>query len=757
MVGRGDCMKNPLNKRVFRDIKENAGKYIGIFLILASIIFVGSAFMVTLSSADSSLKKQEETKMVEDGSFELFGKLPKEALDAFSKKDILLEENNYVIDNEFMGDTKVVVYDKRNLIDLYDFFEGEDVTGENDVILDRLFATNHKIEVGDTIKLNGEEFKVSGLVAFSDYTSLFKSNQDLVMDVMTFGVAMVSHDGFARFDEGQWIHRYTYRFNNRELTDQEKEDLLKDIQEILLKNGCMLQSFLTAEHNQSINFLKDDMGKDGPMMEVFIYILLAIIAFVFAVLTGNTIEKESVVIGTLRALGYTRWEMIWHYLRPTLMVTLVAAVIGNVLGYTVMLQPFLNVYYSSYCLPPIDIEFSVRAFSITTIAPLLIMVVINVALLYNKLVLNPLKFLRKDLKKGKQKKVVKLPDFSFMNRFRIRVILQNKICYLILFVGIYLSGLLLMFGVGLAPLLDHYVDSIEETLPYEYQYLLKAPVDNEGGEKVKMYSVSTYSDKYQKDIEITLMGVEKESRFFEFDASSKKDKAVISEPMAKKLRLKEGDKVTLKDGYQNKEYTLTVEAICDYNSTLAVFMEKEILNELLDADKEDFNCLLSNEKLDIEDSYVAKYLTRSDILGATSQLMDMFDTILKVFCIASVVIYMILMYILTKTVIEKNAIYISLMKVFGYNSKEAGKLYLNATTYTVIFSVLICLPLQYLGFSAMMDYITGMIEGYVPFYMPTWVYIFITIVGIGAYFIINFFHVRKVRRIPMIDALKSRE
>lgn len=133
--------------------------------------------------------------------------------------------------------------------------------------------------------------------------------------------------------------------------------------------------------------------------------------------------------------------------------------------------------------------------------------VINVGLLWNKLTLTPLKFLRKDLKKGKQAKALKLPDWSFLKRFRIRVILQNKVCYLILFVGIYLSGLLLMFGVGLGPLLEHYVDNIDETLLYEYQYILKAPVDNSDGEKLKMYTVSTYSERYQKDVEVSLMGI----------------------------------------------------------------------------------------------------------------------------------------------------------------------------------------------------------------------------------------------------------
>ncbi|MGN0368840.1 MAG: ABC transporter permease [Wujia sp.] len=750
-------MRNPLNKRVFREIKENAGKYLGIFLILVCVIMVGSAFMVTLSSANYALKQQVDEDMTEDGNFDLSDAIPEELRVYFDEQDVLLEDNFYVTENDFQSEAKVLVYEERKKLNLYQIFEGAAPQTEDEVLLDRLFADNHDIKVGDWIRLCGRTLRVSGLAAFADYTSLFKSNQDLVMDVKGFGVAMVSEKGFAQFDKGQVMYHYSYRFEDRNLDDGQKKEKVEQLQAALLKHGCNLTGFLTADRNQCISFLKNDIGSDGPMMEAFVYILLAIVAFVFAVLTANTIEKEAAVIGTLRALGYTRLEMIGHYLRPTMLVTLVAAVLGNVLGYTLMMEPFMSMYYSSYCIPPVPIRFSPRALAVTTIAPIIIMVVINVGLLWNKLTLTPLKFLRKDLKKGKQAKALKLPDWSFLKRFRIRVILQNKVCYLILFVGIYLSGLLLMFGVGLGPLLDHYVDNIDETLPYEYQYILKAPVQNSDGEKLKMYTVSTYSERYQKDVEVSLMGIEEDSDFFTWDASTKKDEAVITRPMAKKLKLQVGDQITLKDTYYDREFTFLVTEIVDYDATLGIFMKRDVLNSLLEAPEDDFNCLLSNEKLDVPEEYVAKYLTRSDILGATAQLMDMFDTVLKVFNISSVVIYMILMYILTKTVIEKNALYISFMKVFGYDNREVGKLYLRATAITVIASVLINLPLQHMSFVAMMDYVTGMIEGYVPFYLPPWVYLFIAVVGIGAYYVINFFHVRKVRRIPMNDALKNRE
>lgn len=66
--------------------------------------------------------------------------------------------------------------------------------------------------------------------------------------------------------------------------------------------------------NQAIIFTGDDMGGDSAMFTAFLYIVVAIIAFVFAITTSNTISKEATVIGTLRASGYTKRELIRHYM-----------------------------------------------------------------------------------------------------------------------------------------------------------------------------------------------------------------------------------------------------------------------------------------------------------------------------------------------------------------------------------------------------------------------------------------------------------
>ena len=68
---------------------------------------------------------------------------------------------------------------------------------------------------------------------------------------------------------------------------------------------------------------------------MLLYHAIVIMSFVFGITISNTIRKEAGVIGTLRASGYTRRELILHYMTLPVLVTLIGALLGNNLGYTV--------------------------------------------------------------------------------------------------------------------------------------------------------------------------------------------------------------------------------------------------------------------------------------------------------------------------------------------------------------------------------------------------------------------------------------
>lgn len=60
----------------------------------------------------------------------------------------------------------------------------------------------------------------------------------------------------------------------------------------VLGSKAVIAAYIPAFSNQAIHFTGDDMGGDKTMVMTLLYILIAIMAFVFAVTTNNTITKK---------------------------------------------------------------------------------------------------------------------------------------------------------------------------------------------------------------------------------------------------------------------------------------------------------------------------------------------------------------------------------------------------------------------------------------------------------------------------------
>ena len=747
-------MRNPLHKSLKKEFLRNRSRYISLSLVLILMIGVVTGFLSVAYSAKELLIKDQISSKVEDGQLALRDRMDVKTKTKLEALGLKVYEQFYT-EQSVSRDTMVRVYRKRFDINRATLHEGRMPNKQTEIALDRLFALKNGYNIRDTIRMSGKSMTITGLISVPDYTSLIQKNSDMMMDPIHFGIAIVTDTGFQTLSNDRMVYSYSYYLDDRELNDFQKQKRADDIQEICIKEGAVLENLLTAQMNQAISFLPNDMGSDIPMVQTLLYIILMILAFIFVVISQTMIEEQASVIGTLLASGYTRRELLQHYMMLPTILIIVSAGIGNLIGYTLFPNLFTDMYYSNYCLPPLSIQPVWEALLSTTVMPFIFMMLILYMLLKRRLRLSPLRFLRKDLRRHRQRRYIPLHGSSFFQRFRIRIILQNKGSYLVLFLGIIFASFLLMFALILTPSMEQYIRNLEADSRCDYQYLLKAPVQADG-EKVTLTSLKAYYVGGDLDLDVTLYGLGPNSGYYtDMTLSSDPKSIVISSDFASKMSLQVGDAITLRNPYRDKAYSFTIQDIYPYNAGFSAYMPRNQLNQLLHEDHTYFNGYLSNQPLDIEEAYVQSVVTRSDLVKINEQMTQAFSQLLPVLTSVSIAIYLVVLYILTRLVIDRNAISMSFLKVMGYTAKEIRSLYLHATTLVVLASLTAALPLCNIALRYLMKFAFMKFTGNLSVYIPGYVYFLVFVTGGVAYLFIKALLTRRIEQMELGYALKE--
>lgn len=752
-------MKNPLNKRLPRELRHDIGKYIVIFLFMVLLIGLVSGFLV----ADNSLRYAYDegfTKYnLEHGHFVSAWELEDDAIEELEDEgDVTLYDLRYVEEELKEKDSTIRIYADRADVNLKCVLSGEMPTQKDEVALDRVYAKNVELEVGDTIELAGKTLHITGLVALPDYSCLFEDNADMMFDSVHFSIAIMTEEGLKSFGESHLSYCYAWRYPSDPENDAQEKEWSDDFLETL-KEKVMLTSYIPRYINKAVNFTGEDMGGDKAMFLMFDYIVIVILAFVFAVTTSNTIAAEAGVIGTLRATGYTRGEMVRHYMVLPVIVTLIAAVIGNIIGYSVLKDLMADLYYNSYSLCTYVTLWNAEAFVDTTVIPVILMFVINLVVLERKLKLSPLRFLRHDLSKRGKKKAFRLnTKIPFLHRFRLRILFQNMYNYVTLFVGIVFASIIVVFSLMFGPLLDDYMELVKESELAKYQYILKAPVETEtdGAETYCVTSLNTLPGKYMED-DIMVYGIKEDSDYVL--AEIPEGKVLLSNGYMDKFGVAEGDTVTLKDPYGDDTYDFEVAGSYTYDAALAMFLNKKEFNERFDKEEDYFSGYLTDQKLeDVEDDFVSAVITEEDLTKLSTQLKVSMGDFFVLFEYFGMIMFLLLMYLLSKQIIEKNSQSISMVKILGFTNGEIGGLYIVATSIVVVASLLLSIPIvDGMLRWAFKSYLYTEMTGYIPYIISDTVYVKMVVIGIACYAVVAALQMFKISRIPKSDALKNVE
>ena len=702
-------MRDPLNKRFIRELRSGIGRYLVIFILLVISIGEVSGFLVADNSLIHAYEESFDKYNVEDGNFTSATKLTSQQKEKLEEEKIKVYED-FFTDQSTDTDTTLRIYKDRKEVNTIDVLNGSKPVNENEIAIDRLYAQNNGLAVGDDISVGDESWHITGLVALPDYSCLFQSNTDMIYDNTKFGVAIVSDKGWKIAKDNSITYRYSWKYNVPPENDIKEKEVADDLLKVMSEN-VLLSDYIPRYMNRAIQFTGEDFGKDRAMIQMVLYMIIVILAFIFAVMAKETINNESGAIGTLLSYSLTSYKTLWN----------------------------------------------AQALLQTTIIPAAIVLIINFIILRYSLSYSPLNFLRRDLSRKGGKRAMKLSHGTpIMSRFRKRIFAGNLGSYAVIIVGVLFSNVLLMFGFIMPSTLDNYNDRIYENMICKYTYVLKAPVEtkSENAYKFTVHSLKTLGENGYISEDVSIYGVSDND---EFISIKDRDKIYISKSYSDKYHVKENDTVILKEKYEDKNYEFKVGGVIDYEGEIALFTGFDNANKIFGNEKGHFNGYHSDEEIrDIDDENIATIIDAKEMGKVSRQIDKSLGSIMYIICVFAVVLFVIIIYLLSRLIIEKSAKAISLSKILGYKDGEIGGLYVVTTSIVVIAAIFATTFIsKYIVGLLYTEMLTKTMSGWLPFYIGPDVYVKMIVIGTVTYVIVALLELLKIKRMSMTLALKD--
>lgn len=776
-------MQKILGKRILRDFKDNLPRYLalGVMVVLGMYIvisLVAAADTIIMGSADAA-----KAQSVEDGQFSLFVPMIGMERQKLEETGIIVEEHFYM-DYEAEDGSVLRVSAIRQKIDRARADAGRLPERNGEIFLEKRYCEEHGIFTGDEIWIGGHFFTVCGIGTSPDYDTPYQNLSDSAVDSSQFGTAFVNSPDYELLKEegcSMKSEEYVYAFLlNNKLTDKELKELLQDFalsandldneyfQEYWERTGgrlddnfdtslSKLTQFLTANNNIRIGGAADDVVINKATGLFAGVLLIILISYVISVFVVHTIERESEVIGTLYALGVKRTELLLHYMFLPVMLTLVAGTIGTLLGYSsfgVKMQ--MQDVYHYFSIPDFPVAYKLYLFVYGIVMPPAAAAFTNLLVIHGKLKKPVLALIRRGQKNVRTRKV-NIPNIGFVRTFQIRHFFREKRTAATVFFGMFLALLVCMIGLNCYVLCEHIrTDSVADTR-YEYMYTYKYPQETvpEGGEEA--CGIMLKKEVLGYNLDVTLLGIHPDNPYFDASVERGQSHVLISSAMASKYGLETGDALVLNDEENDKSYAFTVDGIVPYFAGMFAFMEIGSMRELLGEKEDYYNMVFADHALEIDSGRLYATSSKAAVEKSAAVFVEKMWSLIIMMVIVSALIFVVVMYLMLKVMVDRCAASISMMKIFGYRKKEIRKLYLDGNLVIVAVSAAVGIPVSKALMDAAYPYMVSNVAVGLNLTFDWWMYAGLFVSILILYLISTPLLMRKVNRIPPAEVLKNRE
>lgn len=772
-----------LLRKMLRDMKNNLSSFISIFIMatLASFVYSGISaewygmktvvdkyydecklpdiWLTAGNFNDDDLAKVKALDEVADAELRLSFDSPVSVRGSSSQADKILQIN---------------VINESSSLSVPKTIEGKQPNPEdNGLWLDKAFADANNLKPGDRITLqaagNSFQMTVLGLILHPEY--VYKSS-----DSNTF---MPSHDscGFAFiYTSNPEFMKLSavIPFNQMLIFTDDNADLenvKKKLEDTFQNRYCII---IDRNSHPSVSTFNNEIEQNRAVGGVFpvVFFLIAALSM-FTTMTRIT-NNQRILIGTLKALGFSRSRILFHYVSYGIWLGLAGGLIGLLTGPLVIPPILFSMQKTIYTLPKWSIAISPSSLVI------IFLLLMSCAASSYLACRGQLKEMPAQTLRPKAPKIIKhnpleksrlWHSLNFSIQWNIRDIARNRIRSLIAFIGVAGCTALLIFGFGLKDVVN-YVSSemYEEINIYESKLnLVKDPgMDIVGsignsltGQWIMEASIELKNGGLKENGSLTVLDkgdMDDKIRFKDENntiISLPDEGAAISVKMAKLLNLKIGDSVQWRL-YGMKEWKRSkITAIYRIPIGQGLSMSRKEYEEM--GEKFAPTAFLTSEKTDkltITDA-IKSIQDKKSLIDDFNSMLESLKMIILILVLGSLSLGSVVLYNLAALSFTEKTRELATLRVLGFFPKQIRTLLQLQNIWLTILGIIIGIPAGHRLVSFMLSTMPDSMD-MVANITPSSIFLGLSITFLISFFV-NLIISRDIRSINMVAALKSVE
>lgn len=835
-------MKKALLKDSLKEIKNTYKRFISILLMA----FLGVGFFAGIRATSPDMVDTIDEYYDEQNVYDIqvistLGLTNEDAEEISKIENVETVQGSYEKDGkiDIEGSEKVAKIISLGQLNQPLLLNGNLPQNEDECLVEETFLTANNKQIGDTIildvektttddgeknnYLNQEEVKIVGTIQSPLYISRDRGTSNLGAGKVNYYVYIPEENINAKdlytsiYIQVKDAKKYTTSSDEyEEYIETVKADIenIKESREEARQNEliekaqieAMKQNILNIEkptwyildRNSNagyVSFIQDTQSIEniGKVFPIVFFIVATLIS-----LTSMTrmVEEQRMQLGTLKALGYSKFQITTKYIIYASLACIIGAVLGMCVGFILLPKVIWMMYGLMYQMTDISISFNLKYGAIGLILISICIIGATVYTVIKELINSPAILMRpKAPKSGNRVLLERLPfiwnRLNFSKKVTARNIFRYKKRFFMTVIGILGCTALILTGFGIK-------DSVMKIIPnqfdnvfmYDLQITLKenladSEIDDfldkilqkEEIEKVgKVYMTSgvVSNGETKEDVQIivpydeeelegiiNIKDINKEER-----VSLKENEICLTDKGAQLLDVKAGDTIILKDNDEN-EVQVKISNIVENYVGHYVFMSKQTYENLYSQIYKSNVILTKNIDLssDEEDSLVSNIMNQNEVSSVTNisslsrtieDMMSLLNYVVIVLIVSAGLLAFVVLYNLANVNISERIRELATIKVLGFYDKEV---YNYVAKETIILTV-IGIILGLIGGYFLNYYIMGTCEINMLRFSKTinpisYVYaagitiLFTIIVNIATYF--------SLKKIDMIESLKSVE